>query len=166
MEIGADGKPCRACSDFKYWAKLQKKAFYNESKNSEDKNPDKKSVESTAIVSRKDCPLDRGELGSSTWSFLHTMAAYYPDTPTAEQKTSMSTFFNLFAKFYPCRICAEDLQAQLEESPPQTDSQHRLSQWLCDIHNEVNEKLGKPLFDCKLVNQRWRDGWADGSCDQ
>ena len=25
--------------------------------------------------------------------------------------------------------------------------------------------LGKPEFDCSKVFQRWRDGWADGSCD-
>lgn len=30
---------------------------------------------------------------------------------------------------------------------------------------EVNRKLGKPDFDCSLVDERWRDGWKDGSCD-
>lgn len=114
---------------------------------------------------RVNCPLDKDELGSKTWAFLHTMAAYYPDQPTSEQRTDMKTFFTIFSKFYPCHSCAEDLQAQLKISPPQTDSQYLLSQWLCNIHNEVNKKLGKSLFDCKLVNQRWRDGWLDGSCD-
>lgn len=114
---------------------------------------------------RKQCPLDKDELGSHTWSFLHTMAAYYSDSPTAEEKKDMNNFFHIFAKFYPCNICAEDLKVQLKNSPPQTENQHRLTQWLCRIHNEVNVKLGKPEFDCKLVNERWRDGWLDGSCD-
>ena len=35
---------------------------------------------------------------------------------------------------------------------------------MCDVHNKVNELLGKELFDCELAIQRWRDGWADGSC--
>lgn len=109
--------------------------------------------------------MDKNELGSNTWAFLHTMAAYYPDSPTADQKKDMKQFFHVFAKFYPCNICAEDLQVQLKNFPPQTESQHQLSQWLCKIHNEVNVKLGKPIFDCKLVNERWRDGWLDGSCD-
>lgn len=31
---------------------------------------------------------------------------------------------------------------------------------------QVNEMLGKPLFDCRRVMERWRDGPADGeSCD-
>ena len=113
----------------------------------------------------KNCPLDKDELGSNTWSFLHTMAANYPEKPSVEQKTEMKTFIYLFSKFYPCSTCAKDLQEQLKETPPETDSQYKLSQWFCKVHNLVNKKLDKPQFDCKLVDQRWRDGWLDGSCD-
>ncbi|XP_012268068.2 FAD-linked sulfhydryl oxidase ALR [Athalia rosae] len=162
-------KPCRTCTDFKTWAKIQKETFDSEKKTDHKVKVDQGSnsqAESNAIVNaRKNCPLDKDELGSKTWAFLHTMAAYYPEQPTIEQKTDMKKFFNFLSKFYPCNTCAEDLQLQLEKTPPQTDSQHQLTQWLCNIHNEVNLKLGKPLFDCSLVNQRWRDGWLDGSCD-
>ena len=58
--------------------------------------------------------------------------------------------------FFPC---------SLKASPPDTSNQHNFSQWMCRLHNEVNVKLGKPEFDCKRVNERWRDGWKDGSCD-
>lgn len=155
-------KPCRACTDFKTWAKIQKKTFDSEKecKKDQDQTPPVSSN-----VKRVDCPLDKDELGSKTWSFLHTMAAYYPDKPSEEQKSDMNKFFYIFSKFYPCHVCAEDLREQLKNSPPQTDSQKNLSQWLCCIHNEVNRKLGKPEFDCKLVDERWKDGWLDGSCD-
>ncbi|XP_034180809.2 evr1_Alr domain-containing protein Alr [Osmia lignaria lignaria] len=153
-------KPCRACTDFKTWAKSQKKTFDSTKESEESKKKDQ-AVNNT----RRECPLDKDELGSRTWSFLHTMAAYYPDNPSDEQKSDMKTFFKIFSKFYPCYVCAEDLQEQIKQYPPQTDSQEKLSQWLCNIHNGVNKRLGKPLFDCKLVNQRWKDGWLDGSCD-
>lgn len=49
----------------------------------------------------------------------------------------------------------------------QVGSGTELSMWLCKIHNEVNEMLGKPSFDCSRVLERWRDGPADGvSCDE
>ena len=126
---------------------------------------DDKSAALSASKNRADCPLDKDELGSKTWAFLHTMAAYYPEKPTVVQKADMRTFFDVFSKFYPCNTCAEDLQEQLKLTPPRTESQHQLTQWLCSVHNEVNKKLGKPMFDCSLVDQRWRTGWADGSCD-
>lgn len=39
--------------------------------------------------------------------------------------------------------------------------------WLCERHNEVNEVLGKDKFDCSIDNldERWKDGPKDGSCD-
>lgn len=51
------------------------------------------------------------------------------------------------------------------QRPPETNSQETLTEWLCWIHNQINKKIGKPIFDCQRVNERWRDGWKDGSCD-
>ncbi|KAA8915307.1 hypothetical protein TRICI_002536 [Trichomonascus ciferrii] len=114
----------------------------------------------------KDCPPDSEELGRATWTFLHTMAATYPDAPTSSEKSDMTTFMNIFSKIYPCWYCAEDFQKWIKSgNSPKVDSKEDLSNWLCDAHNEVNKKLGKPTFDCKLWRQRWKDGWNDGRCD-
>ena len=54
---------------------------------------------------------------------------------------------------------------RLKTDTPDTSSNKALSLWFCDYHNEVNRRLGKKEFDCSKVFERWRDGWADGSCD-
>ena len=54
---------------------------------------------------------------------------------------------------------------RLKGEDPDTSSRKGLSYWFCDYHNEVNRRLGKKEFDCSKVLERWKDGWADGSCD-
>lgn len=58
-----------------------------------------------------------------------------------------------------------EIHFRLKQEPISVSSQNEFSQWLCRLHNKVNIKLGKPTFDCSKVNERWRDGWKDGTCD-
>jgi FAD-linked sulfhydryl oxidase len=48
--------------------------------------------------------------------------------------------------------------------PPVTHSRRALMQWMCELHNEVNDRMGKQTFDCSKYEERWRTGPADGSC--
>ncbi|CAH6723036.1 mitochondrial FAD-linked sulfhydryl oxidase Erv1p [[Candida] jaroonii] len=145
-----DGKPCRTCNSLLDFQAASGKV-----------PKDKK----LATPRRKDCPPDVNEIGRSSWTFLHSVAATYPETPSSEQQTDLRTFLRLFSKFYPCWYCGEDFEKYQVKNEPSVESQEKFGKWLCDAHNEVNVKLGKPKFDCNLWQQRWKDGWKDGSCD-
>ncbi|KAF8424170.1 FAD-linked sulfhydryl oxidase ALR [Tirmania nivea] len=42
------------------------------------------------------------------------------------------------------------------------DSRERFGLWMCMAHNAVNTKLGKPEFDCRKWEERWRTGCGVG----
>lgn len=112
-----------------------------------------------------DCPADVETLGRSTWTLLHSIAATYPTSPTPSQQHDLVGFVKLFSKLYPCWVCADDFRAYIHKDPVKAASRDDFGKWLCDAHNDVNRKLGKPVFDCSKWEERWRTGWKDGRCD-
>ncbi|KAL1500274.1 hypothetical protein AB1Y20_012941 [Prymnesium parvum] len=108
------------------------------------------------------CPPDREELGTHSWTLLHTMAAYYPEQPTDEQRTAARAFIDSLSKLYACTHCAEHFREEIREDPPRVESRAALSVWMCKAHNRVNSMLGKPEFECVLekLDRRWRTGEA------
>lgn len=114
-----------------------------------------------------ECPVDRDELGRSTWNLLHTTAAYYPEEPTNADKMYARHLISGLAAHYPCEHCAEDFREAIVEDPPSLGSRTQFALWLCRQHNKVNDKVGKPLFDCTMadIDRRWRYGgpgcWSD-----
>lgn len=59
------------------------------------------------------CPPDSAELGRATWTFLHTMAATYPEQPSRSQQTLMRNIIDGLAEFYPCSYCRSHFQLQV-----------------------------------------------------
>ncbi len=111
-----------------------------------------------------ECPLNRRELGRASWAYLHTLAAYYPEKPTKKQQEDMTNFVRAFARWYPCGYCADKTRDEMIRHPPRVESQKEFAYWMCQVHNEVNDRMGKPIFDCNKVDERWKSGPADGSC--
>ncbi|KAF2152466.1 hypothetical protein K461DRAFT_278696 [Myriangium duriaei CBS 260.36] len=161
--LGPDGKPCRTCTSVKSWMAMTKQ----QPKTSD---ASKAVPAATAAFSvpqlPEDCPPDVEQLGRSSWTLLHTMAASYPEQPTPTQQSEVKQFISLFSKLYPCWVCAGDFQEWIKSgNAPRVSNRDEFGRWMCEAHNAVNEKLGKSSFDCNLWQQRWRTGWKDGRCD-
>ncbi|EOD24151.1 hypothetical protein EMIHUDRAFT_254842, partial [Emiliania huxleyi CCMP1516] len=79
---------------------------------------------------------------------LHTTAAYYPETASPSQQTLAEQFIRSLGELYAL------------------GSREEFCLWMCEQHNAVNAKLGKPVFPCTLarLDARWRDGGA--RCDE
>ncbi|KAK6854730.1 hypothetical protein PG995_009823 [Apiospora arundinis] len=183
--LGKDGKPCRACSSkMAFSAFVSQHSKPNQQKssgaipgmmagmmaggaggaaaaNSQSAPPAATSV----IPTRSDCPPDVEELGRSTWTLLHSIAATYPSAPSTHEQADLRGFMGAFSRLYPCWSCAEDFQKYMAKQQMPVGSRDEFGKWLCEAHNAVNRKLGKQAFDCARWEERWRDGWKDGRCD-
>ncbi|VDN36420.1 unnamed protein product [Dibothriocephalus latus] len=76
---------------------------------------------------------------------MHTMAAYYPNHPTYEQKASIEQFFNSFAQFYPCKYCAMDFQKMGVSS----------KKWLGSVCQNMKLVLKPPIFGLRRSREEW-----------
>ena len=157
------GRPCRACTDFKQWMKTGPtsgtEAKASDDKKSEGVKGDKATVTKEAGVKvpedHHECPPDRMELGNKTWTLLHSVAAYFPSSPSAQHQEDARTLMSVMSRLYPCQVnivichqlkstsndlyhcqdCAEDLRADLVTHPPRVTSSKEFSQWMCEMHN-------------------------------
>ncbi|GAA5839313.1 hypothetical protein JCM9279_005902 [Rhodotorula babjevae] len=187
--LGPDGKPCKPCMAFRSFAGVKKKAGAQQQQQQGAASSGGGSTASSALavgagagsaggagaasidtepVLPADCPPDVERLGRHTWTFLHTTASYFPPQPSPHQKSAMLSLLRALPTLYPCGTCADYLGTYLASQPPEPEvdkGREALERWLCGVHNEVNERLGKDRFECGDVPQRWRDGWADGRCD-
>ena len=93
----------------------------------------------------------RAELGKSSWRLLHTMLSRFPDNPTLEQEEDLREFIRLFSILYPCGECGEHFREMLKKYPIQTSNRKSASMWGCSVHNIVNKRLSKEIYDCSTI---------------
>lgn len=96
---------------------------------------------------------------------MHTMMARFPDTPTPDDSLALQTYIQLFARLYPCGDCASHFQLLLQEYPPQVSSRNAAAGWACFVHNEVNKRLKKELFDCSKIGDFYDCGCGEDGKD-
>ena len=154
--LGPDGKPCRACNA---------RVAFGAALRAQPRT-------ARAAPPRDACPPDVEELGRSTWTFLHSAAAYFPDAPSDEQKHAMQAMLDALPLVYPCATCAEELREEYARQPPTArvdavESATTLQAYVCTLHNEVNARLGKPLWDCAdraRLRHRWYEPEDEAAC--
>ncbi|KAI1788353.1 ERV/ALR sulfhydryl oxidase domain-containing protein [Ganoderma leucocontextum] len=103
----------------------------------------------------------KAELGRATWKLLHTMTLRFPDEPRQDERDALDNYFHLMSRLYPCGECAAEFQKLLKKYPPQTSSRRAAATWLCFLHNQVNERLEKPEFDCANLDSTYDCGCGD-----
>ena len=95
--------------------------------------------------------LRRSKWGPGCWAFLHAAAAVAVDPP------AVTELIALLPRVLPCEECRKHSQAYLEANPPGETivDAASASRFVFDFHNEVNQRIGKPLASSRLVEARY-----------
>jgi hypothetical protein len=88
------------------------------------------------------------------WYILHSLPFYIREY---NQQTcrAISDFFMDVAITHPCNVCADHFEKYQKDNPWVGRGLSDLVVWLCNLHNHLNTRLGKPWFDCTKYAKRW-----------
>lgn len=91
--------------------------------------------------------------GPGVWWSVHTMAATYPEHPSAERRAACAQFVRGLPGMLPCAACGAHLSEELRNVDVESacGGGGALSLMWCDLHNRVNQRLNKPLMNCGAV---------------
>jgi len=81
---------------------------------------------------------DTAVWGANMWTVLHTLAA--------STSSSWPELLQLLTTTIPCEICRNHYTAYLATNPLSDHNQVTVITWLFNLHNDVNLRIGKPLF--------------------
>lgn len=83
--------------------------------------------------------------GPFFWHTMHLAALGYSANPTNAEKKAAKDFYESLVHMIPCAICKTHYADFLLKYPvtPSLDNRTDLFRWTVNIHNAVNESLGK-----------------------
>lgn len=89
---------------------------------------------------------DEDEKGAffATWVMLHGIADSFPANPTSNDKEQIRKLFCALSYLLPCNDCNRHLQEELQKFPVQCETGPMLSNYIWQLHNRVNARLGHP----------------------
>jgi len=101
---------------------------------------------------------DASEWGPILWSILHGLAERVGSTPfvqyQGDERRALIRIMKSLVKVIPCPSCKEHYEVYLKEYPVDKaimdvaydDLNKYVKTWFWELHNWVNESLGRPLF--------------------
>ncbi|TFY78478.1 hypothetical protein EWM64_g5536 [Hericium alpestre] len=136
------------------------------------------SVHGAVIMSKLGNETAKAALGQATWKLLHTMTLRYPEKPTEDERKFQQLLkrfppqvrpliilvdkrpyirhADIIATFCLTLVCLFRYARGLHIHIPIFFNNR-----LCHVHNQVNERLHKPIFDCAHLDDTYDCGCGD-----
>lgn len=89
--------------------------------------------------------------GRKSWDMLHSLGLCFNDDSYIDND-NINRFLNAFSDIFPCDKCKYHFKIYITKNPFRGNSPYELRQYFCRFHNDVNSRLNKPIYNCKLIN--------------
>ncbi len=91
--------------------------------------------------------------GPHMWYIMHIISFNYPINPTEYHKRAYREFYTNIKDILPCEKCQRHYSQYLSTYPisPHLDNRANLIKWVIQVHNFVNQSLGKRTYTVAQV---------------
>lgn len=96
--------------------------------------------------------------GPVVWNTLHLIASAFPDRPTEIEKKQYFAFVLNLGPVLPCQVCKSHYKQTLTDLGfclRHVENQETFFRFIFDLHNHVNQRLGKPLMDYEYIRAKY-----------
>ena len=105
--------------------------------------------------------------GPSLWRVLHSFAFslnYEQDkTVYSKKRQELLNFIESLQYLLPCEECRLHFQEYIQTHTP--TKAENLAYWTFDLHNSVNERIGKPHYSFEDVSKVYEDSHCTIQCN-
>ncbi|TNV75123.1 hypothetical protein FGO68_gene4348 [Halteria grandinella] len=102
---------------------------------------------------------DQQLYGRRVWNLLHSMAAYYPEQPSQEDKQNAQLFLESFMEVgIDYTEWGHKFIERMKEEEVDLSGRRGFAEWMCRQHNKVNRDRKREEYDCEYGNLRKRWG--------
>lgn len=104
--------------------------------------------------------------GLESWSFLHNITFNYPLKPNNQEKNNYYKYFKYLGNILPCSECKNHYNNLFKYINIKLflDDRYSLIWWLFIIHNLINKKLNKNIYNFKQLITRYHNFNNNNSC--
>lgn len=101
--------------------------------------------------------MDARKWGPYAWYKFHKKAIKYPMNPNiVDMENAEKFYYSDFLKYIKCDSCINDYLMIISYYPIRLDSKYSLFNWTVDVHNIVNNKLGKRIINYSEAYNIWK----------
>jgi hypothetical protein len=108
--------------------------------------------------------MNRNIWGPYFWEVFHIACFDYPIHPTNQDKNNITNFIKYYQKILPCKECRTHFMELLNKYPLNPNNSNLL-EWSVFIHNQVNKRLNKPIFEYKNILKKYNSIKKKCTCD-